>query len=148
MRRGSTPIIVLDVVNFDVLGDGASNEISTSQYDGENVYIVYRDLYNSGDMFSGCDVYLTVDQDGNQITKSTTDNDGTLTLSPLYDLDTGERIGTRMIAFLSQRDTLNLDVGRAEVQFRWIKADGTAHVSDISTITLSRVLLEEVIVHG
>ena len=143
MRRGSTPIIVLDV-----LKDGQGDAISTSHYSDNVIHIVYTDLFGDGDPFYGCDVFLTIDQDGNQVTKSTTDNDGTLTLTPLYDLQTGERIGTRIVAFLSQRDTLNLDVGRAEVQFRWIKADGTAHVSDISAINLSRVLLEEVIVHG
>lgn len=143
MRRGSTPIIVIDV-----LKDGAGDAVNTHFYDDNAIHIIYTDLFNDGDMFNGCDVYLTLDQDGNQVTKTTKDNDGTLWLSPLYDTETGERVGTRMTAFLSQRDTLNLEVGRAEVQFRWIKSDGTAHVSDISTITLSRVLLEEVITHG
>lgn len=144
MRRGSTPIIVIDVLK----GDAAGDAVRTDRYDGDEIHIIYVDLFNDGDMFNGCDVYVTLDQDGNQVTKATTDNDGSLWLSPIYDNDTEERIGTRIRAFLSQRDTLNLDVGRAEVQFRWIKADGTAHVSDISTVTLSRVLLEEVIVHG
>ena len=143
MRRGSTPIIVIDVYK----GDG-SNEVYTDRYEDDSIYIVYVDTFNDGDMFNGCDVYLTLDQDGTQVTKTTVDRDGTLTLSPITDADSGERLGTRITAFLSQRDTLNFDVGRAEVQFRWIKADGTAHVSDISAISLSRVLLEEVIVHG
>ena len=147
MRRGSTPIIVVDVYK-GYADDTEKNPVYTNQYDGDEVYIVYIDQFNSGDMFKDCDVYLTLDQDGTQITKSTVNNDGSLWLSPIYDLDSGERLGTRMQAFLSQKETLNLEAGRAEVQFRWIKADGTAHVSDISTITLSRVLLEEVIVHG
>lgn len=130
MRRGSTPIVVLDFT-VDSLGD------------------IAEEYYHDGDIFQNCDVYVTIDQNGNQVTRSTFDDDGTVTFAPIYDDDDEtERIGTRIFVFLSQQDTLNLDVGRAEVQVRWIQSDGTAHVSDISAITITRVLLEEVILHG
>lgn len=123
MRRGSTPVIILNVTfPLDDNGDPVN-------------------------ILSGCDIYVTIDQDGLQVTKDTVDNDGSLILVPVYD-DENVQTGLKIQVNLSQSDTLKFDIGTARVQTRWIEADGTAHVSDISKAKFTEVLLEEVISHG
>ena len=88
---------------------------------------------------AGKTVYVTIDQPNNgQLTKVYPSNDGAVSLEYYAG-------NTNINVFLSQRDTLAFSPGKAHVQIRWIEADGTAHESDICTITFSKVLLEGVI---
>ena len=95
--------------------------------------------------FTGYTVYATLDQNGEQITKSGEQ----LAIEPLYaDEEETEVIGSTVHMFLSQDDTLRLEQGRAEVQVRWVNDIDEAFASDIGQVQLSRVLLEEVITYG
>lgn len=99
-----------------------------------------------GENFEGCRVFVTIDQAGNQVTKDTSTND--VIIEPLYaedDEEQVERIGSIVEVYLSQDDTLELGVGSASVQIRWIDRNGSAFASDIETVNFERVLLEEVI---
>lgn len=92
-----------------------------------------------GQDLRGSAVYVTISQEGAQVTL------------------TGERLAVEAaavgddtpattIAFrLTQRETLDLRAGQASVQVRWIEADGTAQATEIGTIGIMPVLLEEVI---
>lgn len=87
----------------------------------------------------GKTVYVTIDQAGHgQLTKLFPNNDGTVSLEQ-YNSD------TLIHVFLSQHDTMAFRPGKAQIQIRWIEEDGTAHASDIVTITLTKTLLEGVI---
>lgn len=99
-----------------------------------------------GETFANSKIFVTIDQDGTQITK---DSDGTdLKKTIIYDEETGEAIGSELAVYLSQADTLKLEVGKARVQIRWIDYLHNAYVSDISTIDLEEVLLESEIEYG
>ena len=66
-------------------------------------------------------------------------------LTVAYD---GEMDGCTSIMFrLTQRETLALKAGQASVQARWVDADGTALATEIKTIGIMPVLLEEVIAY-
>lgn len=87
----------------------------------------------------GTTVYVTIAQaNGRKLTKMYPNNNGSVTLEASGD-------DTKVKVFLSQKDTLGFHQGKAEVQLRWIEEDGTAHVSNIKSINLSRTLLEGVI---
>ena len=100
-----------------------------------------------GEDFSASTVYVTIDQNGEQLTKNSNSDSGDMWLSPIYDETTGERIGTKINLYLSQDETLKFDVGKADVQIRWVESEGTAHVSDVQQIEFTRVLLEDVITY-
>lgn len=79
-------------------------------------------------------VYVTISKSGRKLTKTNED------LMITY---TG---GTSSIAFrLTQEETLAMRIGTASVQVRFISADGTALATDIKTLSIEPVLLEEVI---
>ena len=99
-----------------------------------------------GEEFRNSTVIVTIDQDGTQVTKSSTGND--VNLSRVYDEDTGDFLRTDITVYLSQADTLKLSVGQARVQIRWVDFLGYAYVSDIRTINLEEVLLEREIEYG
>lgn len=87
-----------------------------------------------------CTVYVTLKQEGIvQITKRT-DTNGAVWME--Y-----EEPNTIINVTLSQADTMQLKPGRTLIQLRWIEEDGTAHVSDIARIEMSKTLLEGVIAH-
>lgn len=87
----------------------------------------------------GKTIYITIDQAGNgQLTKLFPNNDGSVVVSQ-------DGTNSQVQVFLSQHDTLAFKPGKAQVQIRWIEEDGTAHSSDIATVTLSKTLLEGVI---
>lgn len=128
MRRGSTPIITLFV---------------EGEYDKDGHFI---------DRFANSTIVVTIDQNGEQVTKSSTGNDVKKTIVWEKD-DEGqiigdEPIGTQIAIYLSQADTLKFDVGKARVQIRWIDILQNAYVSDISDIDLGEVLLEREIEYG
>ena len=99
-----------------------------------------------GEEFKNSTVIVTIDQDGTQVTKSSTGSD--VRLTKVYDEDTGDFLRTDITVYLSQADTLKLDVGQARVQIRWIDILGYAYVSEVSTVNLEEVLLEREIEYG
>ncbi len=81
-------------------------------------------------------VFVTVSSRGKKITKT---NDA---LSIAYSE------GVSAIAFqLTQEDTLSLGPGQAEVQVRFISADGHAWATNIANMTVERILLPGVITY-
>ena len=87
----------------------------------------------------GKTVYVTIDQPQNgQLTKVCPNTDGSVWMET-------SGSDTEVNVFLSQHDTMAFRPGKAQVQLRWIEEDGTAHVSDIATMNLSKTLLEGVI---
>lgn len=99
-----------------------------------------------GEEFKNSTVIVTIDQDGTQITKSSAGSD--LKLTKVYDEDTGDFLRTDITVYLSQADTLKLEVGQARIQIRWVDILGYAYVSDISTIAVDEVLLNREISYG
>lgn len=96
--------------------------------------------------FSGNTVIATIDQDGTQVTKSSTGND--VKITKVYDEDTGDFLYSTVAVYLSQAETLLFEVGRARVQLRWINFLGDAEKSDIASVMFDEVLLERVIQYG
>ncbi len=82
-------------------------------------------------------VFVTIRQNGTQLTKTGVE------LSIATD-DNGSTIAF----MLSQKDTLSLQEGNAEVQVRFIDSDGVALATEIAPIQVKRVLYERVIAHG
>lgn len=126
MRQGTTPIVTLTI---PVERDEDGNIIASSVLDD-------------------CNVFVTIDQNGSQITKaSRTSQDIEITKN--YDEDDPTKhISTSVAMYLSQAETLGLEVGKARAQLRWINVIDTAYASDIATITIDESLLEEVIEYG
>lgn len=125
-RQGTTPIVTLTI---PVERDEDDNIIASSVLDG-------------------CNVYVTIDQNGEQITKaSRTSPDIEITKN--YDEEDPTRhISTSVAMYLSQGETLGFEVGAARVQLRWVNFIGEAYASDIATIKIEESLLEEVIEYG
>lgn len=126
MRQGTTPIVTLTI---PVERDEDGNIIASSVLDN-------------------CNVYVTIDQNGTQITKaSRTSQDIEITKN--YDEDDPTKhISTSVAMYLSQEETLGLEVGSARAQLRWINVIDVAYASDIATIKIDESLLEEVIEYG
>lgn len=126
MRQGTTPIVTLTI---PVERDEDGNIIASSVLDN-------------------CNVYVTIDQNGTQITKaSRTSQDIEITKN--YDEDDPTKhISTSVAMYLSQAETLGLEVGSARAQLRWINVIDVAYASDIATIKIDESLLEEVIEYG
>lgn len=78
-----------------------------------------------------CAVYATIRQGTNIITKT----GEALTIEAVGN-DTAVTFG------LTQQDTLGLTKGKANVQIRWIDADGVALATDIADIQIDGILLE------
>ena len=88
---------------------------------------------------TGKTIYVTIDQAGHgQLTKLFPNSDGSVWV------ETSEN-DSLIHMILSQHDTMAFKPGKAQVQIRWIEEDGTAHASNIVTITLTKTLLEGVI---
>lgn len=88
-------------------------------------------------------VYVTIDQNGTQLTKNSYDNADTLSVKATTD-DTGT-VTTTIDMSLTQKETLNFEIGKADMQAKWIDSSGVVDASDISSVEFSRALLEEVI---
>lgn len=99
-----------------------------------------------GQNFDGFTVIATIDQNGTQISKSSSDSDEIL-ITKNYD-DEGALVSSTVAVYLSQADTLAFEVGAARIQLRWINGYDEAYESDISTISFEEVLLEREIVYG
>lgn len=105
-----------------------------------------------------CAVYVTIAQSGKQATLT----GGRLEIE--YDPPTegdapgggaagcagepcGDVGGTSIRFRLTQEETLGMRAGQASVQARWIDLEGTALATEIGTISIMPVLLEEVIAY-
>lgn len=87
----------------------------------------------------GCAVFVTLRQNNQQVTLTGR------RLNVRY--EEGEDAGTVITFRLTQQETLGLHVGQGQVQVRWVDARGTAMCTEIDTVTVLPVLLEEVIEH-
>ena len=96
--------------------------------------------------FDNCNVFVTIDQNGEQITKSSRDS-ADIEITKNYD-DDGEFESSSVAMYLTQAETLSLEVGKARAQIRWVDFIGDAHATDISTISVEESLLQEVIDYG
>ena len=126
MRQGTTPIVSLTI---DVERDEDDRIVSSSVLDN-------------------CNVFVTIDQNGTQITKASRTSDD-IRITKNYDEDDPTRhISTTVAMYLTQRETLGLEVGKARAQLRWVNFIDEAFASDIASITIDESLLEEVIEYG
>ena len=126
MRQGTTPIVSLTI---DV------------ERDEDDVIVPSSVLDN-------CNVYVTIDQNGTQVTKASRDTLD-ITITKNYDeSDPTRHISTTVSMFLTQKETLGFEVGKARAQLRWVNFLDEAYASDIATITIDESLLEEVIAYG
>lgn len=94
----------------------------------------------SGGDLSGCAVYVTISQAG----RRTTLTGERLTIA--VDDSTGRPV-TSIRFRLTQAETLAMQAGKASVQVRWTDAGGLALATEIKTIGIMPVLLEEVIAY-
>ena len=86
------------------------------------------------DLTTETSVYVTFEQGKYEITKTGTD---------LRLTSSGE--DTIVTLTLSQEETLAFDVGRADLQVRFIKSDGKAYATEKKPLNVKDVLYEEVI---
>lgn len=125
-RQGTTPIVTLTV---DVERD-------------ENGAIVPYSV------FDNCNVFVTLDQDGTQVTKASRTSED-IEIKKNYDKDDPTKhISTSISMYLSQKETLGFDIGKARVQLRWVNFLGEAYASDIATYDIDESLYQEVIEYG
>lgn len=94
----------------------------------------------SGGDLSDCAVYVTISQAGRRTTL-TGDR-----LAIAVD-DSADRPVTTIRFRLTQAETLAMQAGSASVQVRWTDADGLALATEVKTIGIMPVLLEEVIAY-
>ena len=92
-----------------------------------------------GKSFKRCKVFVTFEQNGTLVTKTNDD----IEITNLTDENGNER--STINVPLTQEDTLGFDTGSVQVQVRWIDHLKQAGATDMQTINLESVLLEEVI---
>ena len=88
----------------------------------------------TGEDFFEDTVYVTLEQDSFQLTKSGED----VVITPTAN-------GSTVAIFLSQKETLMFKKGSARIQIRWIDSSGIALASPIKSIAIDSILLEGVI---
>ena len=126
MRQGTTPIVSLTI---DVERDEDDRIVPSSVLDN-------------------CNVFVTIDQNGTQITKASRTSDD-VKITKNYDKnDPTRHISTTVAMYLTQAETLGLEVGNARAQLRWVNFIDEAFASDIATIKIDESLYEEVIDYG
>ena len=96
--------------------------------------------------FDNCNVYITIDQDGTQVTKSSRESPD-IEITKHYNED-GEFDYSIVAMYLTQSETGKFDVGKARVQARWVDFIGDAHATEIGTISIEETLLQGVIEYG
>ena len=96
--------------------------------------------------FTNCNVFVTLDQDGTQITKESRATNDIQIVKNLD--DAGNLVSSTVAVYLTQEDTMKFEVGQARVQIRWIDLLGHAYVTDIASVKLNETLLEGVIEYG
>ena len=96
--------------------------------------------------FDDFNVYVTVDQDGNQVTKASRSSED-IEITKHYD-DSGEFDYSKVALYLTQEETLGFEVGKIRVQLRCVDAEGRAYATDIVSAKLGESLYQEVIEYG
>ena len=96
--------------------------------------------------FDGCDAFVTIDQDGIQVTKSSMTSED-IEITEHYD-EEGVFDYSIVAMYLTQAETLGFEVGNARVQIRWVDAAGNADATEIGTFRIEESLLQEVIEYG
>lgn len=96
--------------------------------------------------FDNCNVYVTIDQDGEQITKASRQSSD-IEISKHYD-SSGNFDYSKVAVYLQQEETLKLEIGKARVQIRWVDFVGNAFATDIQSFKIDESLLEDVIEYG
>lgn len=95
------------------------------------------ELVIEGIDLTGCEVYVTLSQQGSEIT--TTIGDGDMA----YD---GE--DTTITVAYTQEETARLTEGRAKVQVNWLDSNGARNCSSIATVQVTGNLLGRVVDHA
>ena len=96
--------------------------------------------------FDNCNVVVTIDQDGTQVTKESRKSED-IEITKHYNED-GTFAYSSVAVYLSQKETLGFEVGQARVQIRWVDFLGKAYATDISNFTIDESLYREVIDYG
>lgn len=96
--------------------------------------------------FDNCNVYVTIDQSGTQVTKASRESSD-IEITKHYDED-GNFDYSRVAVYLQQKDTLGFDVGKVRVQIRWVDFLGNAFATDIQSFKIDESLLEAEIAYG
>lgn len=96
--------------------------------------------------FDYCNVVVTVDQDGTQVTKESRKSDD-IEITKHYDED-GNFDYSSVALYLTQAETLGFEVGVARTQIRWVNIFGNAEATEIGTFTIDESLYQEVIDYG
>ena len=86
----------------------------------------------TGATFSGCNVYVTIRQNGVMLTKSGED----------LDISVIDEEHCKIVIGLTQEETLSLKTGKAAIQIRWIDSTGVAGASSIKEFCVNPILLE------
>ena len=105
--------------------------------------IVFLDVEEN---FDNCNAYVTVDQDGTQVTKASRTSPD-IEITKHYD-ENGEFTYSTVAMYLTQAETLGFDVGKARVQIRWVDFIGDADATEIGSFDIEESLLQEVIEYG
>ena len=88
---------------------------------------------------TACDVYVTLAQFVQEITLTG------VRLDISYDSETQ---ASSIVFCLTQAETLRFKTGNAEIQVRFIDANGVAQATEIKSVPVMPVLFEEVIEYG
>lgn len=96
--------------------------------------------------FDNCNVFVTIDQDGTQVTKSSRTSDD-IEITKHYD-ESGNFDYSNVAMYLTQAETLGFDIGKARVQIRWVDFLGNAEATEIGTFSIEESLYQEVIAYG
>lgn len=96
--------------------------------------------------FDNTNVYVTIDQNGTQITKASRES-ADIEITKHYKED-GTFDYSAVAMYLTQAETLSLEVGKARVQVGWVDFINQAYKSDIGTIDIEESLLQEVMEYG
>ena len=95
-----------------------------------------------GEAIQDAKVYVTIAQKDRRITKNTDTNRGDIALSPV-NVGT-EQVGTQILVWYSQAETLFLRTGYASVEVGWIADDDSASKTNIGRLKIPRTLYREV----
>ena len=98
---------------------------------------------NGIDLSRNYRVYVTIDQNGTQLTKDSVKDVLMVRVTRIDNDD--DTVSTQIDVNLTQSETLRFEVGNADIQAKWIDETDVVEASDISQITFSRALLEDVI---
>ena len=96
--------------------------------------------------FDNCNVVVTIDQDGTQVTKESRKSDD-IEITKHYKED-GTFDYSSVALYLTQAETLGFEVGQTRVQIRWVDFLGNARATEIGTYEIEESLYKEVIEYG